>query len=807
MTTVPEILSDVAPSQTASLSAAQIGGLDDPQLLAQCEVELRQPDGARRIGLGLAGMYCAACAIAIEDALMRVDGVREVQVQASTQRARILLDAERVSLSQLVLAVQRAGYRAWPDAAARAGNERLKERRQLLWRLVVAAFCMMQVMMITTAQYVAGPTEIPVDLWRLMNWACWVLTLPVMLFSCGPFIRGAWRAALQGRVAMDTPVALGIVAMFAVSMGVTFGAQGAFGHEAYFDSLTMFVTFLLTGRWLESRAREKATQSLESLYTRLPEAVDRAVEGTMRDSVDHAETESVPISALRHGDLVRVAVGQAFPADGQIVSGRSDVDEAMLTGESHAVARQSGQLVVAGSLNLTAPIWIAIERLGPDTRYQQIVSLVHQALTEKPGWMRAADRFAGPFLWTVLALAALGALAWQWIDPSRSVWVAVSVLVVTCPCALSLAAPSALLAAAGAMARQGVLVRRLDALETLAVVDQVFFDKTGTLTEGELHLQGVVTLTQEGMTPTSHVRPQAQESAWPLFQRAATLARQSQHPLSRSLAHALVDASGLSSVDQAAEPWQDVREEAGKGLQALDDQRRCWRLGSADWALGHRASGLSEQAAQARVWLVQLDLQGEPLPAQALGFVFDEAYRSEARPSLAQLRALGLRSALLSGDRADRVDAAVRYLGGPELISVAQAQATPENKLIAISKVQSAGHRVVVVGDGINDAPVLAKADVSVALDQGSALAQSQADVLILGGRLSGLPQAILISRRAARIIRQNLLWAALYNLVCIPLALMGLLPPWLAGLGMALSSLGVLVNSLRLTTPSSTGA
>jgi Cu2+-exporting ATPase len=436
-------------------------------------------------------------------------------------------------------------------------------------------------------------------------------------------------------------------------------------------------------------------------------------------------------------------------------------------------------------------VWIGVERLGPDTRYQQIVSLVHQALTEKPGWLSAADRFAGPFLWTVLLLAGLGALAWQWIDPSRSLWVAVSVLVVTCPCALSLAAPSALLAAAGAMAKQGVLVRRLGALESLAHIDRVFFDKTGTLTEGELHLRGLMPLGPDASMMGEDWR------AHPLLRTAATLASYSQHPLSQSLAHVF---------EGPAMVWQNVREEAGQGLEATDELGQRWRLGSASWVLGDEGARALRTAANpalmaVRVWLscVTPAAAGAPDPAQAIGFVFDEAFRPDAPRALKQLHDLGLRCDILSGDRDDRVKLAVEHLGANH-VGVALAQARPEDKLAHIAQAQALGQRVAVVGDGINDAPVLAKADVSVALDQGSALAQSQADLLILGGRLSGVPQAVLISRRAARIIRQNLVWAAAYNLVCIPLALAGLLPPWIAGLGMAMSSLAVVLNALRLS-------
>ena len=783
------VVTEISGSAAAVLTPAQQAGLDDPDLLQQCVVEIPMGSSLRRIGLGLSGMYCAACAITIEDALRKVPGVTEVQVQATSQRARILVNPAAVKLSELVAAVQDAGYRAWPDAAARAGHERLRERRVLMWRLSVAAFCMMQVMMITWPQYVAGQDEIPADLWNLMNWACWVLSLPVMLFSCGPFLQGAWRAARRGRVSMDTPVSLGILGTFIVSTGVTFGNQDLFGHEAYFDSLTMFVTFLLAGRWLESRARERVTQSLESMCVRLPEAVERAVNA--EEDLATVASESTPLSSLRHGDRVRVAVGQAFPADGQILAGETEVDASLLTGESRAVPRQVGQRVVAGSLNMSAPVWMAIERLGPDTRYQQIVSLVHQAMTEKPGWMRFADRMAAPFLWGVILLAAGGALAWQWIDPSKSVWVAVSVLVVTCPCALSLAAPSALLAAAGAMARKGLLVRRLDALEALAEIDQVYFDKTGTLTEGELSVVSLAT--PQGRIAAAQGLPAAQIEHWGL---AAALASYSQHPLSRSLVKAAQDAGGWPATS-----WVDVREQAGKGVQATDAQGRVWRLGLLSWVLPAAAAeaGWWTQDSDARVWMAAIDDTGTLVPETVTGFVFDEVFRAEARPTVQRLRELGCQSALLSGDQASRVHAAARLLGQGEDMVVAQAQATPEDKLNVIARIQAEGHRVAVVGDGINDAPVLAKADVSVALDQGAALAQSQADLIILGGRLLGLPEAVVISRQAMRIVRQNLAWAAIYNASCIPLALAGLMPPWLAGLGMALSSLGVVLNALRL--------
>ena len=341
------------------------------------------------------------------------------------------------------------------------------------------------------------------------------------------------------------------------------------------------------------------------------------------------------------------------------------------------------------------------------------------------------------------------------------------------------------------MARKGLLVRRLDALEALAEIDQVYFDKTGTLTEGELSVVSLAT--PQGRIAAAQGLPAAQIEHWGL---AAALASYSQHPLSRSLVKAAQDAGGWPATS-----WVDVREQAGKGVQATDAQGRVWRLGLLSWVLPAAAAeaGWWTQDSDARVWMAAIDDTGTLVPETVTGFVFDEVFRAEARPTVQRLRELGCQSALLSGDQASRVHAAARLLGQGEDMVVAQAQATPEDKLNVIARIQAEGHRVAVVGDGINDAPVLAKADVSVALDQGAALAQSQADLIILGGRLLGLPEAVVISRQAMRIVRQNLAWAAIYNASCIPLALAGLMPPWLAGLGMALSSLGVVLNALRL--------
>jgi Cu2+-exporting ATPase len=555
---------------------------------------------------------------------------------------------------------------------------------------------------------------------------------------------------------MDVPVALGIAVTFVASSGATAAPGGVFGHEVYFDSLTMFVFFLLGGRWLELRARRATLGALDALTQRTADIVER-----LRDD---GTVESVLAQHLRVGDRVRVRASQAFPADGRIDRGHAtQVDEALLTGESLPMLRTAGDAVLAGSVNLTSPVTVRVERTGADTRYAQIVALIERAAFERPALARAADRVARPFLWAVLLLAAGAAAVWSLIDPSRSLWVAVSVLIVTCPCALSLATPAALLSATGTLARRGVLVRRLAALENLAHADAFAFDKTGTLTEDRLALTDVRWL------DTRCERTGRSE--------AATLAAASLHPAARALAGAWPDA--------VAAPLLRIAEHAGQGIEGFDARGRCWRLGSAAFA---GARDTTAASANTTSWL---SCDGTLLAR----FGFDEVVRTDARQTIAALHASGARTLLLSGDRSS----AAQRVGDALGIAAVHAGASPEDKLALVTALQAQGRRVAMVGDGINDAPVLARADVSVAMGQGTALARSHADFTLMSGRLSDLLAARALAQRMLRIVRQNLAWAALYNAACVPLALTGWLPPWAAGLGMAASSLFVVLNAQRL--------
>ncbi len=728
-------------------------GLEDAGLDVRWQV---QADGSRvaETVFSLQGMYCGACAGLIETALRGVPGVVAAEVNAASKRALVRWQPRVSSAADLTAAVAQAGYEALPARHESAQAAVRRDARQALWRLFVAGFCMMQVMMLTAPGYLAAPGDIAPDLEALMRWAAWVLSVPVLVFASGPFFSGAWRALRQRRMGMDVPVALGVAITFIAGTAATFDPKGAFGHEVYLDSMTMFVTFLLAGRWLEARARARSMEALDALLNRLP--------GTVERITADGRVEQVAVSRLRAGDCVRVALGQAFPGDGELLDGGTQVDEALLTGESRPVERAAGDTVVGGTLNVGSPAVVRLSCVGEGTRYRQIVDLVQRALTERPAMLLAADRIAGPFVWGVLLLAAGAAAAWSVVDPSRAVWVAVSVLIVTCPCALSLATPAALLSAAGALARRGVLVQRLDALETLAHVDTACVDKTGTLTQDKLVLARI-------SIPDGADRGH-------MMAAASSLAALSRHPLSRAVAEALPAPPG---------DWRDVREVAGQGLEALDARGRRWRLGSPQWA------GAEANAERPVVACVCLD---HPEQKRAC-FEFDEALRADAVPALQGLRAQGLQIHLLSGDSPSSVRATARRLG----LQSAQGGATPEDKLAAMARLQSHGHRVLMVGDGVNDGPVLARADVSFALSHGSALAQQRADFIVLGSRLAEVPATRALAVRTVRVMRQNLGWALAYNAACVPLALAGLLPPWLAGAGMALSSLLVVLNALRL--------
>ncbi len=744
----------------AAAPDAWVPVLDEPGAWQEFSRPVPGSEGRWESYIAVEGMYCAACTLTIEQAIGALPGVDSVQVNGSTATARVVWSPLRSQPSDWWRALERAGYRGLPAGDELQAQPRQRERRRMLWRWLVAGFCMMQVMMYAVPAYIAQPGEITPDIQALLRWASWMLTVPVLLFSCQPFFASAWRDLRHGRIGMDVPVTLGILIAFGASSVATVDPGGPLGSEVWYDSVTMFVFFLLSGRLLEQRLRDRMAGSLEALMRRLPASVERRrADGSF---------ERVAVRRLQAGDVVRVLPGEAFPADGTVLEGDSRVDEALLTGESEPLPRRVGDAVIAGSHNLAAALLVQVDKVGEDTRYAGIVALMERASVDKPRLARLADRIAAPFLLAVLAAAVAAAAAWWPSGPGHALGIAVAVLIVTCPCALSLATPAATLAAAGALARRGILVRRLEALESAAAINTVVFDKTGTLTRDRMSVMGVRT------------RPSfpAEEA----LQVASALAQHSLHPASRALAAA----SGPG-------PWSasDVQEIAGQGLQgnaSAGEGRplQQLRLGSAVLcgAPDSRSAVAEAHLADERGWLATFSL--------------DESLRDDAASAVGRLLERGLRVQLLSGDR----NRAVRRLGQRAGIEWSWGRQSPEDKLERVRSQQAGGRRVAMVGDGLNDGPVLARADVSFAMGQGAPLAQSRSDFVVLGGQVDAIPAVLALARRTRRIVRQNLAWAASYNAVCVPLALFGWMPPWLAGLGMAASSLLVVANAARLSWP-----
>ena len=755
-------------------AVAPLSLFDDPQEWSAFSQSVRQQSHVWQSSVVFEGMHCAACAINIEDALKAVPGVGAVQVSAASHRGLVEWTDAQTRPSEWMAAAEKAGYKVVPANDALANEQRRSDARQLLWRWSVAGLCMMQVMMYATPAYLSKPGDITPEMVQLLRWASWVLSLPVMFFSCRPFFASAWRDVSQRRVSMDLPVAIGIAVTFIVSSLGTFEPAGPFGGEVYFDSLTMFVFFLLTGRWLELRLRNRTAGALEAVMNRLPSSVNRKTTNGL--------WERIAIRRLVVGDVLLILPSEAIAADGKVIDGLSQVDEALLTGESRPLSRGLGSDVIAGSHNLSAPIQVRVTQVGAATRFAHIVALMESASVSKPEIAMVADRWAKPFLGFVL-MASLGAAIYWWPQsPAHALMVAVAVLIVTCPCALSLATPAAMLASAGALARGGVLVRKLQGLQALASVDTVVFDKTGTLTQDAFALAAVQT--REGLSP-------AQALFW-----AGALARHSLHPVSRAISSA--SRQEASKTDHLA-AWESLQvsqmqEIAGEGVEGLmspvtQPNLRVptgkLRLGSGRFCGVNLTASLALRAvlADETGWLATFELE--------------EEIRSDARETVQAFINQGLHVMLLSGDG----DAAVQKVASMVGITDARGGCSPQDKLAALQGLQAQGHQVAMVGDGLNDGPILAGANVSFALGQAVPLAQSKADFVLLGAQLGVLVSVWARSRLTLRVVHQNLAWAAIYNAACVPVAILGWLPAWLAGLGMAFSSLCVVFNALRLST------
>ncbi|MDR0234303.1 MAG: heavy metal translocating P-type ATPase [Zoogloeaceae bacterium] len=712
--------------------------------------------------LMLEGITCAACVWLNERHIGNLPGVTAISVNYATRRARVRWDTQKIRLSDILAAIVAIGYRAHPYDASRYEELAEKERREALWRVWVAGFGMMQVMMYAIPVYLAGEGEMPQGIESLIRWASLVLTLPVVLYSSAPFFRNAWRDMKFLRVGMDVPIALGVSVTFAASVWATLTESG----EVYFDSVTMFVFFLLGGRYLEMTARQKAVSTTEALAKLLPAFCQKLI-----NFPASRETAQTIVSDLRLNDAVLVCPGETIPCDGWVVEGESSANESLLTGESRPVRKKPGDRVTGGALNVDNPLVVSVGAVGEQTRLSAIIHLMERAAAEKPRIVELADRAAQWFV-GILLLVSIGVAAfWYNIDPARALWITVSVLVVTCPCALALATPIALTVASGASARDGLLVTRGYALETLARATHFVFDKTGTLTAGQMRLLESVPM-RNGWSREEAIR------------LAVALEHASSHPLA--------EAFRLAAGETAGETFAEKTRVLPGGLEG-EIRGRIYRIGRMDSALalsGKKSEWPKGWQESGDTLLMLADEEG----VIACFRVGDEL-RLGASELIAALKAAGRRTVLMSGDAEPVVRQVAEELGLDE----AHSGMTPEEKQAAVSRLQQQGAVVAMIGDGVNDAPVLAQAQVSIAMGSGAELARTQADLILLSENLANLARGVRRSRFTRAIIRQNLMWAFLYNICALPLAVAGLVTPWAAGIGMSGSSLLVVFNALRI--------
>ena len=721
----------------------------------------QESDSVREAALILEGITCAACIWLNEQHLAQLPGVLDVQINYATHRARIRWDDSQVRLSDILQAVRAIGYEAHPYDPQQQQQAYERERRTQLKRLGVAGVMGMQVMMLSAALYVGDWSGMEQGIRSFFRWIGLLLTTPVLLYSALPFFRGAWRDLLNRRIGMDVPVSLGILVAFTGSVHATLTGIG----DVYYDSVVMFVFFLLVSRYFELMARKRGAETAESLGQALPVMATRLSTG--------GSQSQIPVADLNVGDRVLVKPGETIPADGSIETGQSTINEALLTGESTPLHKVAGDTVVGGSINIDSPLTVAVSSVGMDTVLASIMRLLERAQGEKPAITRLADRAASWFVSAVVLLAGVVALYWWQHAPDSWLPIVVSVLVVTCPCALSLATPTAISAVTGTLQGMGLLSARGNRLETLSQCNHVVFDKTGTLTQGRLSVGSIQCLS--GMNESD------------VLTIAAALERQSEHPIAAAI--------GPAAADIDLPVAQEVSNEPGAGMQGTVNGRTFW-IGRPDYIARHCSGAAALQdsltrqdGAGARVALA------DPDTVHAL-FVLHDTLRPDAGATVKSLHDAGRQVILMTGDNPASAHAVADAVG----ITDVHADLTPQGKLQRVQALQQQGAVVAMVGDGINDAPVLAAADVSIAMHDAAHVSHASADMILLTEHLMPLADGMNLARKAMRIIRQNLVWAVSYNLIALPAAALGYIAPWMAAIGMSASSLLVVVNALRLT-------
>ncbi|MDU9037382.1 heavy metal translocating P-type ATPase [Pseudomonas corrugata] len=697
------------------------------------------------------GISCAACGWLIEKQLRSLPAVAEARLNLSNHRLQVRWADAELPLSTLLAELRQIGYVAHPYQADQASEQLAAQNRLALRQLGVAGLLWFQAMMATMATWPEFNIDLSPEMHTILRWVALFLTTPIVFYSCAPFFKGAMRDLRTRHLTMDVSVSLAIGSAYIAGIWTSVTGVG----ELYFDAVGMFALFLLAGRYLERRARERTAAATAQLVNLLPASCLRLE--------SDGQSERILLSELRTGDRVLVHPGAVLPADGRILDGQSSIDESLLTGEYLPQPRQAGDAVTAGTLNVEGALTVEVQALGQDTRLSAIVRLLERAQAEKPRLAEIADRAAQWFLlFSLIAAAAIGLLWWH-LDASRAFWIVLSMLVATCPCALSLATPTALTAATGTLHKLGLLLTRGHVLEGLNQIDTVIFDKTGTLTEGRLALRAI--------------RPLADLDSDQCLALAAALENRSEHPIARAFGRAPLAA-------------EQVQSTPGLGLEGQVGEQRL-RIGQPGFVCELSPAAVPQMPDKPGQWLLLGDTGG-PLA----WLVLDDRLRADAPALLAACKARGWRTLLLSGDSSPMVASVAAELG----IDEARGGLRPDDKLAVLQQLHQQGRKVLMLGDGVNDVPVLAAADISVAMGSATDLAKTSADAVLLSNRLDALIHAFSLARRTRRVIIENLVWAALYNGLMLPFAALGWITPVWAAVGMSISSLTVVLNALRLT-------
>ncbi|MBS0044615.1 cadmium-translocating P-type ATPase [Shewanella sp. M16] len=706
-------------------------------------------DNVESVSLSIDGITCAACAWLIEHKVKQLAGVSQVLVNSTTQRAMISWDKRKVKLSDILGQISRIGYQAAPyQVDEQELNNKLNSRKFLL-RLGLAGFATMQVMMFALALYTGYFTDLDVQYRDYFRWVSMIFATPVVLYSAQPFYFSAIRTLLSGKLNMDVSVSIAIGGAYTASCFATVNGTG----EVYFESVSMFTFFLLLGRYFEQKARQKASVSSSNLHKLVPLTAHLVTENGQ---------EEIPAKKLRLNDVILVKPGEMVAADGVVIEGHTNINEAMLTGEQMPIEKQQDQQVYAGTINVDQPIKVKVTALGQDQLVAEIIRLQELASNTKPAIALLADKLSRYFSGTILTIATITYLVWQQISPEDAFWVTLSVLVATCPCALALATPTAVTCATAIFTRLGIITRKAGVFEKLPQIKHVVFDKTGTLTCGTLSI---------GQTQCMADLTKTQALAI-----AAALETGSRHPI--AAAFALFADNTLVA--------EQVHHEVGFGVRG--------RIEGTEYLIGNAVftgARVDTQDPTQKIWLARS--ANEQLEVLA-SFEIQDNIRQDSKATIEILKQQGCRISIASGDSSGHVHQLAKELG----IEDVHSGLTPAGKLALVTKLQQ-HTRVAMFGDGINDAPVLAGADLSVAMGSGSAIAKNSADLILLGDHLSRFTQAVAVAKLTTQIIKQNLAWALGYNALILPLAVTGHVAPYIAAIGMSASSLIVVGNSLRL--------